>query len=367
MRGLLLLALQSVVIAVEQASSGITLTFYAKHQAELTERLRSILLNISDPRNEQYGQYLSLEQAAAYQQPAAESVRAIEAHVAELGGVIESRTLAGDKIVVRIRNTNVTAAEIVPTSLQLHVDLVDGPAAILGSTFRSLRNAPRPVRHRPERRMEVTKDPLECLADKVTAKCLRAAYGLNGTVGTNVTNGQAVVVNQMYKQSDLDAFLKESGLAPQKITHNIGKLDGSAGDEASLDTQFIIATGSQVPTWWVYIDGHAANPFSNWLVWASNNSAIPFVHSLSVGEPEGEAVDFIARMNAEMMALGARGISIIFASGDSGYAEEQKFGSSSPYVTSVGGVYNGDLGNSALEVKRTEHLCACMRVCVHDF
>jgi len=198
--------------------------------------------------------------------------------------------------------------------------------------------------------MEVTKDPLECLADKVTAKCLRAAYGLNGTVGTNVTNGQAVVVNQMYKQSDLDAFLKESGLAPQKITHNIGKLDGSAGDEASLDTQFIIATGSQVPTWWVYIDGHAANPFSNWLVWASNNSAIPFVHSLSVGEPEGEAVDFIARMNAEMMALGARGISIIFASGDSGYAEEQKFGSSSPYVTSVGGVYNGDLGNSALEV-----------------
>ena len=43
------------------------------------------------------------------------------------------------------------------------------------------------------------------------------------------------------------------------------------------------------------------------------------MHSLSVGEPEDEfALDnggqkAIVRMNAEMMALGARGISIIFA------------------------------------------------------
>ena len=120
-------------------------------------------------------------------------------------------------------------------------------------------------------------------------------------------------------------------------------------------------------------------------------------------------------MNSEMMALGARGISIIFArwacacvsdppvrvlsslpeclcfyvclglrvlplllcllcmcllycccllarisasslsslcgsSGDSSWVKAQKYGSSSPYVTSVGGVFNGELGDDILQV-----------------
>jgi hypothetical protein len=179
-----------------------------------------------------YGQHLTLEQAAAYQRPSADSIRAIETHAAKLGAVVESRTLAGtcravdytpagrtvtrvvllrvvslcaagDKIVVRLRNANVTAAELLPPSLRAHVDLVDGPAAILGSMFPSLRNG-LPARRRLERRTEATgmyvvrgrciavsvmgaamaplcgrykasKDPLACLADRVTAKCLRFA------------------------------------------------------------------------------------------------------------------------------------------------------------------------------------------------
>ena len=50
-----------------------------------------------------------------------------------------------------------------------------------------------------------------------------------------------------------------------------------------------------VPLTWVYINGHSANPFSNWITWASNTSTaadnggtLPYVHSLSVGEPEDE-------------------------------------------------------------------------------
>ena len=68
----------------------------------------------------------------------------------------------------------------------------------------------------------------------------------------------------------------------------MGHNSGEAGDEATLDVEFIIAMGQLVPTWWVYIDGHVANPFASWLVWASNTSQIPYVHSLSVGEPERE-------------------------------------------------------------------------------
>jgi tripeptidyl-peptidase-1 len=197
-------------------------------------------------------------------------------------------------------------------------------------------------------------DPLSCLAKQVDPPCLRSAYGLDkyGSA-SNETNAQAVIVNEGYHATDLATFCARWLLPIQKIAKDIG-LNVGAGDEAALDTQYIIAAGQKVPTWWVWLDGHARNPFDNWLVWASNNTGIPFVHSLSVGVPENEFETDnpggIERMNQEMMALGARGISIIFASGDSGYQINQKYGSSSPYVTSVGGVWNGDLGMDPLEV-----------------
>jgi hypothetical protein len=54
-------ALLSLVVA---ESSGTTVTFFAKHQAELTDRLRSILLNVSDPRHTQYGESTTWERPA---------------------------------------------------------------------------------------------------------------------------------------------------------------------------------------------------------------------------------------------------------------------------------------------------------------
>ena len=50
---------------------------------------------------------------------------------------------------------------------------------------------------------------------------------------------------------------------------------------------------------------------------------------------------------------GVRGVSIVFASGDSGYQPVQKFGAASPYVTAVGGVYNGELRDEELQASPT--------------
>jgi tripeptidyl-peptidase-1 len=54
-------------------------------------------------------------------------------------------------------------------------------------------------------------------------------------------------------------------------------------------------------------------------------------------------------MNNEMAALGVRGITVVFASGDGGYSPVLKYGASSPYVLSVGGVFNGELRDSPLQ------------------
>lgn len=94
-----------------------------------------------------------------------------------------------------------------------------------------------------------------------------------------------------FKHTDLAEFERVHKLPQQKVEKEIGKNTNQAGDEATLDVEFIIAMGQLVPTWWIYINGHTANPFASWLTWASNTSQIPFVQSLSVGEPgEGSRV-----------------------------------------------------------------------------
>jgi subtilase family serine protease len=75
------------------------------------------------------------------------------------------------------------------------------------------------------------------------------------------------------------------------------------------------------------------------------------VHSLSVGIPENEFAAVIPSMNAQLMALGARGVTIVVATGDGGYSVNLNYPASSPYVLAVGGVWNGDLGTDPLEVR----------------
>ena len=50
-----------------------------------------------------------------------------------------------------------------------------------------------------------------------------------------------------------------------------------------------------------------------------------------------------------MAAIGVRGVSILFASGYSGYLPNLKYGASIPFVTSIGGVFNGDIRYDPLE------------------
>jgi subtilase family serine protease len=74
------------------------------------------------------------------------------------------------------------------------------------------------------------------------------------------------------------------------------------------------------------------------------------VHSLSVGLPEDQFAAVIPSMNAQLLALGSRGVTIVVASGDNGYNVNLNYPASSPYVLAVGGVWNGDLGTDPLEV-----------------
>lgn len=139
--------------------------------------------------------------------------------------------------------------------------------------------------------------------------------------------------------------------------------------EANLDQQYVLAVGFDVPVTEFSVGGlgqlvpdgesptqeaNSNEPFLEWLIALSamDNSQIPNSISVSYGENEQEIPLSYATQVCNMFAqLGARGKSILIASGDSGVGSfcqandgtnatrfQPQFPASCPYVTAVGGV-----------------------------
>jgi hypothetical protein len=343
-------ALSCLLATSNAVASPVECTFFVKQQPSRIAQLEASFHAVSDPDSLSYGEHLQFDAVVELQRPRADHLRSVREHIASVapGGLVRE-SLAGDKLVVSVPPAvGLEGLMQLPDSVSEAVDMVTGGGAAVAIQVPSSRNSS--AVQSEAQLASADASPYDCLKDAVTPTCLRSAYGLNGTKSTQPQNSQAVIVNQNYLAHDLEIFFKRYKLPGPVPVRNVGKNSGTAGDEASLDLQYIMSTGLGVQTTWVYIDGHADNPFASWLTWASNQSNVPFVHSLSVGEPEGEFGEAVCgRMNQEMMALGARGVSVVFASGDSGYVKEQKFGASSPYVTSVGGVFNGEMGDDFLQ------------------
>jgi tripeptidyl-peptidase-1 len=92
-------------------------------------------------------------------------------------------------------------------------------------------------------------------------------------------------------------------------------------------------------------DNAENEPFMKWLAQVSStgDDTIPKIFSTSYGEDENSwSLEAATRLNTEFQKAGARGISLLYASGDEGAnCKSGKFvpegPGSSPYVTSVGG------------------------------
>eukprot|EP00026_Physarum_polycephalum_P004295 Phypoly_transcript_04313.p1 GENE.Phypoly_transcript_04313~~Phypoly_transcript_04313.p1 ORF type:complete len:710 (+),score=100.16 Phypoly_transcript_04313:49-2178(+) len=174
----------------------------------------------------------------------------------------------------------------------------------------------------------------------------------------NVTQSVAAFERQYYNEADLSLFFKEMGL-PKNTPTVIGPNDQSRiGIEANLDMQYIMGIAVGAPTTFWSIDANSSTPVDDILAWAvavANSPNPPLVNSLSYGMVE-TAIDqylgrgYLNRSDVEFQKLALRGITIIFADGDTGAAslgpppqlqESCKpfvvtWPSQSPYVTSVG-------------------------------
>uniref|UniRef100_A0ABM5FVG7 Tripeptidyl-peptidase 1 n=1 Tax=Pogona vitticeps TaxID=103695 RepID=A0ABM5FVG7_9SAUR len=346
-------------------SETLSLTFALRQQN--VARLAALVQEVSSPDSPAYGKFLSLAEVRALVSPSPRTMDAVhkwlEAHgVRDCRGVSTGDFLLclmpastaegllpgaqfhwyakGDRRVLRSPQAYALSQEMAE-----HLDFVGG--------LHRFPSEPTAVNRAwaTEKRLQAN------FHLGVTPAVIRKRYNLtDGDVGFSPNSSQACAqfLEQYFHQADLAEFMQLFGKdfphrssVDQVVGH---QGHGKAGLEASLDVEYLMSTGANISTWVFSNAGRheSQEPFLDWLLVLSNLSALPWVHSVSYGDDEDSlSRAYMERVNVEFQKAAVRGISILFASGDSGagcrtvargkHAFRPSFPASSPYVTTVGG------------------------------
>uniref|UniRef100_A0A8C2BBQ7 Tripeptidyl-peptidase 1 n=1 Tax=Cyprinus carpio TaxID=7962 RepID=A0A8C2BBQ7_CYPCA len=339
-------------ILVERVGSleEVELTFALKQQN--VNQMDELLKLVSDPDSHQYGKYLSLEEVAALVRPSQLTEKVVQNWL-QSHGVKNCHTVVTQDFLQCVMTVQV-AEELLPGT-KFHLFFV-----CLFFFFYFLVGG---VHRFPPKGKDISKGWEGARQSAlgfhlgVTPSVIRSRYNLTAKdVGTATNNSQAVAqfLEQYYHPADLAEFmcLFAGGFthmsAVERVVGTQGR--GKAGIEASLDVEYIMSSGANISTWVFTNPGRheSQEPFLQWMLLLSNMSAVPWVHTISYGDDEDSLSDaYMNRINIEFMKAGLRGISMLFASGDSGagcrhLTKERNtfrpsFPASSPYVTTVGG------------------------------
>jgi tripeptidyl-peptidase-1 len=189
----------------------------------------------------------------------------------------------------------------------------------------------------------------------ITPEIIRARYNVTeNLVVTNSNNSNAVAEfqSQFYSPSDLATFFKDYvPFAPAQVVDKVigTNIPQLPGIEASLDIQYLMGVAPNASTsFYSYASFNFFNDLLNWTSALASSPSIPWVHSVSYGT-QGDYPDSatIQRLDTEFQKIGARGASVIIASGDDGSGCKTSlkdckctlypsYPGSSPYVTSIG-------------------------------
>jgi len=152
---------------------------------------------------------------------------------------------------------------------------------------------------------------------------------------------------QYYQDSDLTKFGSAFN-RDVKVDITIGGNKPSAGVEAELDIEYIKSVAPGVPLTVVYSDSYSLLDWANQI---TNMADSPLVHSVSYGNDEVQqtSTEFMYTVNTAFIKAGARGLSLLVASGDQGVCGRSgcgvfgharfhpDFPGGSPFITTVGG------------------------------
>eukprot|EP00128_Syssomonas_multiformis_P004178 Colp12_sorted_trinity150504_noHs@17101 len=346
------------------------------------ELLEAYLMEVSNPASAFYGKYLNIEDLTAMVRPSDENIQVVMKFLDDHQVTDYALTPTNDFIVANIPastaemmfatpllkyqhkllNKFAVKAEstyTVPAQVSKALDFVSGIARLpntrvkidhTGSVFRRA-NFPAP---------------------EATPQFLREIYSIpEKAIGGNPKNSQAVTefLEQYYDPADLNAYFDRFNITRVEVAKVTGENNVKLpGGEATLDIEVILGVAPKVPTWFMSYSGRRNNseapsdynqePFLDWLIDLTSYEDVPLVHSVSYSDDEEYLpLEFMERVNVELMKAGARGLTILVAAGDDGVGGMRvrntgkcskaapQFPSSSPWVLSIGGTQVGGPNN----------------------
>ncbi|KAJ7221468.1 subtilisin-like protein [Mycena pura] len=308
----------------------------------------------SFPDSPQYGEWLTKEEVEAFARPTEETTTAVTQWLADHGAESTALTPSGDWITFSVpvsKANEMLDAEFavfthvesgkqsirtleysLPAELTQHIKLV----APTTSFSRPLRSGPMfTFSNAAVPSPDAT--PAASCNTTITPACLQALYNIPTTAATNKNNGIGVAGfdDQFANKADLTQFLKALRPdMPSSTSFALTSVDNGtnsqslsqAGIEANLDIQYTVGLATGVPVTFVSVgtrsqDG-ADNGFLDIINALLGETAPPQVLTTSYGfntEMDLSKTLTFAMCDAYMQ-LTARGVSILFASGDGGVA-----------------------------------------------
>lgn len=374
------------------ADAKMQLHFALKHRDGVD--MEKELLDVSTPGSSRYGAHFSKKQLDALTQPADATVSTVSSWLGRQGMVLSKANKRSSNDFVTLdmtvgeaeallqtqyfEYTNAdgetairTPSYSVPSTVDAHLDFIAPTVQFPGlkasvHRIRKVKAADdeNPPWVGPTGVESATQEDAADSADSysyITPDELKTMYNYEGvSANASLENTQVVTafLDEYYCTNDLQTFFGKfaTDLNGFEIAAEVGDTTDDhpgCGDEANLDVQYITSTAAGVNTeFWSFAgyspDMPAINePFLDFMTYLNNLDTPPSVVSTSYGEDEGStSSDYATRVQVEFMKAGMRGVTLLFASGDSGVASmfsgktcsqfSPQWPAGSPWVTAVG-------------------------------
>lgn len=352
-----------------RAPEGHTLTLHVmlRHNLEDVARLEKVLMQVSDPRSDLYGQHLSLADVGDLTAIPAARLQTVREFFASSATTFD---LTPNKDIATVVLTVAQAETLFQTTIHTFTH-ADGAVLLRASDYSlpealaaavyvvgdltELPRIPTPTKPMPIESQVggAGKWPNACPTlskcnGLVTPAVLVQRYNIDGS-GMNATGNSMAVAEfqgQYFTQKDIDKFGSSCNVNVT-VDKIIGGDKQQAGVEALLDIEYIRGVSPGIPLTVIY---SAEFSLLDWTTTLNGRDDAELVHSVSYGNDEKQqtTTDYMLSCNVQFMKAGARGISILFASGDQGVCGREgcgflskrfkpDFPAASPYITAVGG------------------------------
>ncbi|EJF64357.1 family S53 protease-like protein [Dichomitus squalens LYAD-421 SS1] len=363
--------------SVGPAPQGQTITLRIALAQANKNAIVDALYSVSDPTSAIYGQHLSKAEVNALVAPSSDTKNVVDSWLHANGFNVTTLSPAGDWISINVpvskanallganfttfahrdsgRQFIRTLSYSLPESLRGHVDLVHptvtfpDPASIA------------PVAAKMKRAIHevVQRDVSSTCANGTIPACLQDLYKIPTAPATNKKNSLGVTgfFGNNAHYAFLETFLQQYRPDMNPATNfSVVGVDGGSNDqdvpsvsEGELDIQYTVGLATNVPVTYYFIGTENNDALGGYLDEANlllGLDAPPLVLTTSYGQQESTiSFELTERLCQVYAQLGARGTTILYASGDSGPGcpsgnntnFQPTFPSNCPFVTSVGG------------------------------